>query len=137
MAEHEQQSRHNGPANGEPGSGPEPDPAGAGPGRTDAREALEQARRAFESFAGAHGYAQPGGSETGAPRDGMRCLELCPICRTADVLRASAPPELREQWHGVQREALLTMRSLIEHYLERVESRAPERGPQVEDIPID
>ena len=40
----------------------------------------------------------------------LECVEWCPICRTADVLRSTAPPELREQWQAVQREALLTMR---------------------------
>lgn len=66
-----------------------------------------------------------------------RCLELCPICRAADVLRASAPPELRGQWHTVQREALLTLKAAIEHYLERLDTDDSEPGPKVQDIPID
>jgi hypothetical protein len=65
-----------------------------------------------------------------------QCLEFCPICRTADVIRASAPPELREQWQSLQREALITMRSLIDHYLERVEAE-PEPRVRVQDIPIE
>ncbi len=67
----------------------------------------------------------------------LRCLELCPICRAADVLRATAPEDLRDGWHGVQREALLTMKSLIDHYVERLddEGEGPQ-GPSVEDIPI-
>ena len=68
--------------------------------------------------------------------DGMRCVELCPICRSADLLRAAAPEELRGQWHGVQREALLTMKALIDHYVERLDDEPAERGPRVEDIPI-
>jgi hypothetical protein len=52
------------------------------------------------------------------------------------VLRASAPPELRDQWQSVQREALLTTRALIDSYLERLDSE-PERGPHVQDIPIE
>lgn len=65
-----------------------------------------------------------------------QCVELCPICRTADVIRASASPELREQWNALQREALTAMRALIDHYLERVEA---EREPtiRVQDIPIE
>jgi hypothetical protein len=85
--------------------------------------------------------------ETGDPFDQLResedrggtelqCLEFCPICRTADVIRASAPPELREQWQSLQREALITMRSLIDHYLERVEAE-PEPRVRVQDIPIE
>ena len=66
----------------------------------------------------------------------LRCVALCPICRTADLLRSSAPDELREQWHAVQREALLTMKALIDHYVERLDAEPAERGPRVEDIPI-
>ena len=67
-----------------------------------------------------------------------RCLEFCPICRAADVLRASATPEMREQWHGVQREALMTLRAAIDHYLARLEDDEPgEDGPRVQDIPIE
>lgn len=72
-----------------------------------------------------------------------RCLEFCPICRAADVLRASATPEMREQWHGVQREALMTLRAAIDHYLARLDGDdakpggSGEPGPRVQDIPID
>jgi hypothetical protein len=65
------------------------------------------------------------------------CLEWCPICRAADLLRANASPELREQWSSVQREALVTIRALIDHYLERIDPDPPERGPRVQDIPIE
>ena len=68
--------------------------------------------------------------------DGQRCLEFCPICRAADVLRTGAPPELRGQLSDFQREALLTLRALIDHYIERLDAR-PETGGRVEDIPID
>ena len=43
-----------------------------------------------------------------------RCLELCPICRAADLLRAGATPELREQWQALQREALLALKAAVE-----------------------
>lgn len=67
----------------------------------------------------------------------QRCLDFCPICRAADVLRASAPPELLEQWQTVQREALLTTRAMIEHYLARLDDEPPPEPPsRVEDIPI-
>jgi hypothetical protein len=62
-------------------------------------------------------------------------VEWCPICRTADVVRASVPPEIRDQWHDVQREALVTVRALIDHYIERLE-RQPQTASRVEDIPI-
>lgn len=67
----------------------------------------------------------------------LRCLELCPICRAADVLRATAPDDIREQWQTVQREALLTMKAAIDRYVERLDAEEAETGPRVEDIPID
>ena len=67
--------------------------------------------------------------------EGQRCLDLCPICRAADVLRGGGPPELRGQLSDFQREALLTLRALIDHYIERLDER-PEAGGRVEDIPI-
>lgn len=65
-----------------------------------------------------------------------RCLELCPICRGAEILRAAGGTELRGQLDDVGREALLTLRSLVDHYLERLDAR-PGPGERVERIPID
>jgi hypothetical protein len=67
----------------------------------------------------------------------LRCVELCPICRAADVLRATAPDDIKDQWQVVQREALLTMKAAIDRYVERLDAEPAERGPSVEDIPID
>lgn len=64
-----------------------------------------------------------------------QCLEHCPICRGAELLRAGAAPELRGQIDDVGREALLTLRALIDHYLERVDAAGAK--PRVEEIPID
>ena len=58
------------------------------------------------------------------------CVELCPICRAADVLRATASPELRGQWQDVQREALLTMKAVIDRDVERMDDRATRARPQ-------
>ena len=72
------------------------------------------------------------------PEHQQQCIELCPICRGADVLRATATPEMRAQWASVQREALVTMRALIDHQLERLDDMDREApGPIVEEIPID
>jgi hypothetical protein len=66
------------------------------------------------------------------------CVELCPICRAADVLRATASDELKDGWQDVQREALLTMKAVIDRYVERLDDEpGAERGPRVEDIPIE
>lgn len=67
----------------------------------------------------------------------LRCLELCPICRAADVLRATAPEDIKGQWRVVQREALLTMKVAIERYVEHLDSEPAAGGPRVKDIPID
>lgn len=71
--------------------------------------------------------------------DRPQCVELCPICRGAEVLRSQATPELLGQWQSVQRDALVTMRTLIDHYLERLDAdqRDAHRGPAVVEIPIE
>ena len=51
-------------------------------------------------------------------------------------MRASVPPELRDQLGDIQREALATVRAMIDHYLQRAEQERW-RSPRVEDIPID
>ena len=52
-----------------------------------------------------------------------------------DGLRRAAPRELEAQLNNLIREFLLTLRSLIDWYLERLDR--PRREPEVEDIPID
>jgi hypothetical protein len=52
-----------------------------------------------------------------------------------DGMRRMAPRELEDQVTNLIREFLLTLRSLIDWYLERLDQKPPE--PQVEDIPID
>lgn len=71
------------------------------------------------------------------PEPNHQCVELCPICRGAEVLRSTSTPELRGQWQTVQREALVTMRAMIDHYLERLDEYEQSRGPAVEEIPIE
>jgi len=52
-----------------------------------------------------------------------------------EALRRTVPHELQEQVVALQRELLLTLRALIDWYLERLDGAS--RAPQVEDIPID
>jgi hypothetical protein len=52
-----------------------------------------------------------------------------------DGLRRVAPRELEGQVTNLIREFLLTLRSLIDWYLERLDR--PVREPEVEDIPIE
>ena len=66
-----------------------------------------------------------------------QCVGWCPLCRLADVIRANATPEMREQWSSVQRELLLAVRALADHYLAEEGRRKRGQGPRVEDIPIE
>ena len=52
-----------------------------------------------------------------------------------DGMRRAAPRELQGQLTDLIREFLLTLRSLIDWYLERLDR--PRREPEVENIPID
>jgi hypothetical protein len=52
-----------------------------------------------------------------------------------DALRLAAPAELQERLTALIREALLTLRALIDRYLERLDDAPAER--KLEDIPID
>ena len=61
--------------------------------------------------------------------------DLSPVIALVDAMRRVVPVELQEQWGALQRELLLTIRALIDWYLERLDHPDPE--PRVEDIPID
>ena len=90
-------------------------------------------------------YAGAGGSDGadedwsaryGAPPPPPRSnLDFSALFVLLDALRRAAPAELQERVTSLIREALLTLRSLIDWYLERMDHKP--REPQVEDIPID
>ena len=84
-------------------------------------------------------YSQ-GEEEADTPRDGTpahECLDWCPICRGAELMRATVPPELQEQFQVVQRDVLLMVQAMIQSHLERLRNEAPaDADPPVEDIPI-
>jgi hypothetical protein len=61
--------------------------------------------------------------------------DLSSLLALLEALRRAIPAELQDQFTALQREALLTIRALIDWYLERLDK--PELAPQVEDIPID
>ena len=61
--------------------------------------------------------------------------DLSALAAILDALRRMVPGELQSQFAALQREFLLTVRALIDWYLERLESRS--RSTEVEDIPID
>ena len=77
----------------------------------------------------------PAGDQTAGKHE-YQCVDFCPICRTADVLRVALPDEFQEHWHALQREGLLAARTLLDHYLQHLEARQS-RPVNVEDIPIE
>jgi hypothetical protein len=89
--------------------------------------------REQEPRIGSERWAPGSASDAGVE---FQCLEFCPICRTADVVRATMPEEFREHWHSVQREGLLAMRALLDHYIRHLDERRSSSVP-VEDIPIE
>ena len=107
----------------------------------------EGANRFWEQYASARPHrAQREGENGGRAGDvpeasgvpDHECLDWCPICRGADVVRASAPPEIREQWQAFQRDALSMLRTLIDAYLARLDGEPAERRrDDVHDIRID
>jgi hypothetical protein len=98
-----------------------------------------------EGVSGEPGVGEPGvGNGHGSayePGTGQRhdheCVEWCPICRTADVLRTNAPPELRDQWQSLQRDTLVTLRQLLDAYIDRLGEPPARSRTRVEDIPIE
>lgn len=90
-----------------------------------------------------HSAPPPHGAGPAASPPRHECLEWCPICRGAEVVRAGAPPELRDQLEAIQRDALTLVRSLLDAYLARqgepgpARSRAKPPPGGVEDIPIE
>lgn len=79
---------------------------------------------------------------------GQECLEWCPICRSADLIRTTAPPDVRNQLEAIQNEAFNVMRAFLAAYSERTSGvwptapgrpSAPERDEPEDsgtDIPI-
>src|SRR2546423_1123154 len=119
--------------------------SGFEPGGSPGPEAGPEARRFWgepprRTRPGGQREPREPGNETGNGRasasQSHECLDWCPICRTADVLRASAPPELRGQIQSLQHDALVTMRALLDAYIERTESPGRHEA-HVEDIPIE
>jgi hypothetical protein len=76
----------------------------------------------------------PPGSGESPPRLGSG-PDLAPLFVLIDVMRSALPSELREQFNSLVRELLLTLRALIDWYLERLGPGKAET--KVEDIPIE
>jgi hypothetical protein len=95
------------------------------------RDPLEgEPRDPFRGERQARGYS---GASPRPPRG--RGLDLSALFVLLDGMRRVLPRELEEQFTALVREVLLTLRALIDWYLERLDGR--EREPRVEDIPIE
>jgi hypothetical protein len=122
-------------SSGGPGrDAPVRDPEGDVPFEERLRRAEEDLRHEREAAASARaGGSPPRGP--GAPPRRRGGLDFAALFALLDSLRRAVPAELQERVTALIREALLTLRSLIDWYLERLDH--PEREPRVEDIPID
>jgi hypothetical protein len=78
--------------------------------------------------AGAGGHGEPAPPPEGPP-------SLASLIALLEALRGIVPSELERQFSALLREVLLTLRALIDWYLERLDGTRAEY--QVEDIPID
>lgn len=82
--------------------------------------------------AGPRAYA---GERGGAPRMAPPLPDLSALLAALEGMRGMVPRELTSQVNALVRELLLTLRALIDWYLERLDGGPPE--PEIEDIPID
>jgi hypothetical protein len=75
------------------------------------------------------------GAHRGAPPPPRSGPDFSGFFLLLDGLRRAAPAELQDGLRSFIREGLLTLRALIDWYLDRLDR--PVRKPDVEDIPID
>lgn len=83
---------------------------------------------AGEDWSARYGGAPP-------PPPPRSALDPAALFVLLDAVRRAAPADVQERVTGLIREALLTLRSLIDWYLERLDG--PAEPPPVQDIPID
>lgn len=94
------------------------------------------------------GRSNPGGSGNGSegdrPEEAAECLEWCPICRSAELIRGTAPPDLKSQLEAIQGEAFNVMKAFMAAYAEKAPTPGSRQtgtsgradGERV-DIPVD
>lgn len=78
---------------------------------------------------------QPSDDARAGRGDGQGPPDPAALFVMLDGMRRMAPRELEDQITNLIREFLMTLRSLIDWYLERLDQ--PREEPKVEDIPID
>jgi hypothetical protein len=112
---------------------PPRDPFRDRPSRRPAQDPFGQEQPRFDE----PGYDERFRDDYGPPppRSRGRGFELASLFVLLDAIRRAVPGELEHRVTALIREFLLTLRSLIDWYLERLDR--PRREPRVEDIPID
>jgi hypothetical protein len=103
-----------------------------------------------QTKAGRSHTTEEAGAATDGPEqpkdEGQHCLEWCPICRSADIVRATTSPETFGQVQAIQAEAISVLKSFLAIYAERTSDQGaatqdseppPHTGPEVRDISID
>ena len=65
-----------------------------------------------------------------------QCVGWCPICRTSDLLRTFATPELQAAWGDFQRELARAMLTVAERYAGRGATTG-DPAERITEIPID
>lgn len=81
---------------------------------------------------------------------GSECLEWCPICRSAELFKATVSPELRQQAETIQHEAIGVLKAFLDAYTEKAggtgqhgageshrEQPEDPPPPRVTEIPLD
>ncbi len=84
---------------------------------------------------GRRATAHEGGPHQAPPPPRSRGFDLAALFVLLDAVRRAVPDQLERQLTALIREFLLTLRALIDWYLERLDGGR--REPEVEDIPID
>jgi hypothetical protein len=82
-------------------------------------------------------WETPYGEEPPPPPPPLRGpqLDFRPLFMMIDAVRSALPKDLERQFETLVREILMTLRALIDWYLDRLDK--PRREPDVQDIPID
>ena len=109
----------------------------AAPPRASWEQAREEFERASQAWERHKSEADPDWEPPGAgprPTPGAG-PDLSGLLVLLDTLRQAAPAELQERTSALIREVLLTVRALIDWYLEHLDQ--PREKPKVEDIPIE
>ncbi|MFZ9669138.1 MAG: hypothetical protein ACO3CR_04715 [Solirubrobacterales bacterium] len=94
------------------------------------------------------GRSNPGQSGNGSgadrPEGSTECLDWCPICRSAELVRGTAPPDLKSQLEAIQGEAFNVIRAFMAAYAEQAPpqgGRGTGNGGRADDdrvdIPVD